>query len=151
MLSLLRLDRKQKNSTNPFRIGHLHDGLILLLRPESFGSFLSCENYRLCYLNLPGITKFKCERKNEKNSGHSSKMTPSCKWPIRIFLYLSYSFGIETINTFIHSRSSLENHTRFQTKTAQKPYPLGGKYLYNLCTGVPLTTPDYLSSIYPRS
>ena len=35
---------------------------------------------------------------------------------IRIFHFLSYSFGIETINTFIHSRSSLENHTRFQTK-----------------------------------
>ena len=41
-----------------------------------------------------------------------------------------------TINTLIHSRSSLENHTRFQTKMAgkvytrfqtkkaQKPYPL---------------------------
>ena len=35
---------------------------------------------------------------------------------IRIFLFLSYSFGIETINTLIHSRSSLENHTRFQTQ-----------------------------------
>ena len=55
---------------------------------------------------------------------------------IRIVFLLSYSFGIETINTFIHSRSSLENHTRFQTKmgkvytrfqtkTAQKPYPMG--------------------------
>ena len=31
--------------------------------------------------------------------------------------YFSYSFGIETINTFIRSRSSLENHTRYQTKT----------------------------------
>ena len=52
-----------------------------------------------------------------------------------MFLFLSYSFGIETINTFIHSRSSLENHTRFQTKmgkvytrfqtnTAQKPHPI---------------------------
>ena len=41
-----------------------------------------------------------------------------------MFLFL-YSFGIETINTFIHSRISLEKHTRFQTKTAQKPYPLG--------------------------
>ena len=28
------------------------------------------------------MTKFKCERKNKKNSGRSSKMTPSCKWPI---------------------------------------------------------------------
>ena len=54
MLSLLRLERKQKNSSNPFRI--------------------------------------------------------------RIFLFLSYSFGIETVNMFIHSRSSLKNHTQFQTK-----------------------------------
>ena len=54
---------------------------------------------------------------------------------IRIFLFLSYSFGIETIKMFIHSRSSPENHTRFQTKmgkvyirfqtkTSQKPYPM---------------------------
>ena len=76
MLSLLRLERQQKNALNPFRIG--------------------------------------------------------------TFLFLSYSFGIELINMFIHSHSSLENHTRFQTKmtnvytytrfqtkTAQKPYPMG--------------------------
>ena len=35
---------------------------------------------------------------------------------IRTFLFLSYSFGIEKINTFKHSRCPLENHTRFQTK-----------------------------------
>ena len=46
------------------------------------------------------------------------------------------SFGIETTNTLIHNRSSVVNHTRFQTKmgkvynrfqtkTGQKPYPLG--------------------------
>ena len=35
---------------------------------------------------------------------------------IRLFLFLSYSFGIETINTFIHSRVSLENHTSFQNR-----------------------------------
>ena len=66
MLSLLRLERKQENSSNPFRI--------------------------------------------------------------RIFLFLSYSFGIETTNTFMHSRSSLKMgkvFTRFQTKTAQKLYPMG--------------------------
>ena len=48
--------------------------------------------------------------------------------------FSSYSFGIETITTFIRSRSSLESHTTFQTKMgkvrytrfqAQKPYPLG--------------------------
>jgi len=55
---------------------------------------------------------------------------------IRIFLLLSYSFRIETINTVIHSRSSLENHSRFQTnmckvyiffqsKTAKKPCAMG--------------------------
>ena len=55
---------------------------------------------------------------------------------ICIFIFFSYSFGIETINTFIHSCSSLENHTWFQTKMgkiythfqtqkAQKACPLG--------------------------
>ena len=54
---------------------------------------------------------------------------------IGTFLFRSCSFGIETINTFIRSRSSFENHTRFHTPgqslypfsdpTAQKPYPLG--------------------------
>ena len=74
MLSLLRLGRKHKNYSNPFRI---------------------------------------------------------C-----IFLFLSYSFGIEAIKMFIHPGSSLENptrfqtkmgkvYTRFQTKMAQKPYPMG--------------------------
>ena len=42
------------------------------------------------------------ERKQNKNSN---------AFQIRIFLFHSYSFGIETINTFIRSRSSLENHT----------------------------------------
>ena len=71
--SLLRLERKQKSSSNPFRI--------------------------------------------------------------RIFFFLSYSFGIETIKTFIQSCSSLKNrtrfqtkigkaYTRFQTKSAQKPFPM---------------------------
>ena len=40
---------------------------------------LSCANEGFCYLNLTGATKFKYEKKNEKNSGRSSKMTPSCK------------------------------------------------------------------------
>ena len=61
-----------------FEIGHLHDDVILLLRPESFRGLLSCANYS----NLAGITKFECERKNEKDSGRSSKMAPSCELPI---------------------------------------------------------------------
>ena len=53
-----------------------------------------------------------------------------------ILLFLYCSFGVEKTNMFIRSRGSLENHTRFktimvkiysrfQTKAAQKPYPLG--------------------------
>ena len=69
--------------------------------------------------------RLECKQKN------SSK-----PFRIRIFLLLSYSFRIETINMLIHSHCSFENHTRFQnkmdkvytrfhTKTAQKPYPMG--------------------------
>ena len=47
-------------------IVHLHNDVVLLLRPESFK-----------VLNLAGITKYKYERKNEKNSGRSTKMTSS--------------------------------------------------------------------------
>ena len=86
MLSLLSLQRKQKNSSNPFQI--------------------------------------------------------------LIFFFLSYSFGIETIKTFIQSRirSSLKNHTRFQPKlgkvythfqtaTAQNPTRWGGICLYSSYKG----------------
>ena len=68
------------------------------------------------------------------------------------FSFLLTSFGVETINTFIRSRSFLENQnrfqtkmgkvcTRFQTKTAQKPYQtemgrLFGKFFYQ-------TSPPY--------
>ena len=63
----------------------------------------------------------------------------------RIFLLLrSYSFGIGTTNTFIHFRSSLENHTRFQTKQKQKGKKTnlyGGTYLYGLYREVPHPPP----------
>ena len=68
-----------------------------------------------------------------------------------MFLFLSYSFRI---NTFINSRSSLENHTRFQTKmgkvytrfqtkTAQNPTRWVGTFLYSLYKGVPPGTSVY--------
>ena len=40
---------------------------------------------------------------------------PTALASICIFLFLSYSFGIEMINTFIDSYSSIKNHTRFQS------------------------------------
>ena len=49
-------------------------------------------------------------------------------------------FGIETITTFIQSRSSLENHTRLQTKmgTVYKCFQTKNHtYLYGLYKGVP--------------
>ena len=55
-------------------IGHLHDDVILLLQPEPFKVLLSCVNKGFCFVNLAGITKFKYERRNGKDSGHSSKM-----------------------------------------------------------------------------
>ena len=40
------------------------------------------------------------------------------------------------------ARGSPENHTRFQTKTALKPYPLGWHILYSLSMGVPPPHPS---------
>ena len=65
---------------------------------------------KLCHHYLDSVRK-------KKNSSDA--------FQIRIFLLPSYSFGIETINKFIRSHSTLENHTRFQTKTAQKLDPMG--------------------------
>ena len=63
------------------------------------------------------------ERK-QKNSSNA--------FQIRIFPFLSYSFGIDTINTFIHSRSSLKNfrpnrhknHSRYWGSTPPPPEAL---------------------------
>ena len=63
-------------------IDHLHDDVVLILRPESFRVLLSCANWGFYYLTLAGISKFTYERKKGKYSGRSGKMTPSCKWPI---------------------------------------------------------------------
>ena len=85
------------------------------------------------------------------------------------FPFLNYSFGVEKTNTFIRSRGSLENRTRFktmivkiyirfQTKTAQKPYLYSlyslyirfqtktaqKPYLYSLYRGVPPPPPGII-------
>ena len=52
----------------------MHDDLILLLRPESSRVLVSCANEKLCHLNLPGISKLRYERKNEKRCGRSSRI-----------------------------------------------------------------------------
>ena len=83
------------------------------------------------------LLRLDCKQKN-----------PSSPFRISIFLFLSYSFGIKVINTFIYSRSSLENPTLFQTKMSKvfcilrprhckNPTWWGSTYLYSLCKGVP--------------
>ena len=60
----------------------------------------------------------------------------ACKQTLFYFSFCYFSFGIETINTFIHSRGSLENHTRFQTpylfsdQNGAKTIPFGVAYSY---------------------
>ena len=71
--------------------------------------------------------------RNQKNSSNPF-------W-IRIFFFLSYSFGIETIKTFIHSRSSLKNQTRFQTKVGKVVYPFSDQNRAN-------TLPDGAAHTY---
>ena len=68
---------------------------------------------------------------------------------IRIFLFLSYSFGIETINTFIHSRTvpskTIPNSRQkwvkcipvFRPKRRKNPTRWGGTCLYSLYKRVP--------------
>ena len=58
----------------------------------------------------PGLKLLKLERKQNNSSN---------AFGIRMFLCRSYSSGIKTITTFIRSPSSLENHTRFQTKMGE--------------------------------
>ena len=86
---------------------------------------------------------------NTWNRAQTKKNSSNAFWIY--ILFCSYSFGIETINTFIHSCSSLENHTRFKTKWAQCMIPIfrpkrpknhtlwGSTYLYCLHKGVPPT------------
>ena len=58
---------------------------------------------------------------------------------IRIFAFLSYSFGIDTINTFIHSHSSLKN---FRPRRCKNCTWWGSRYLYSLYKGVPPPPPS---------
>ena len=69
-----------------------------------------------------------------------------------IFVSYTYSFGIETIKTFIHSRSSLKNQSDsrpkwpkflpvFRPKRRKNHTRWGSTYLYSLYKGVPAPRP----------
>ena len=56
------------------------------------------------------------------------------------YYFFSDLFGIETAHTFIHSRCSLENHTRFQTirQILSKNHEAAHTYMaYTMYKGVP--------------
>ena len=59
--------------------------------------------------------------KLERKENNSSNV-----FRIRIFLFHSYSFGIESITTFIRFRT-FENHTRFHTKMGEEYTRVGSK------------------------
>ena len=62
-------------------MGHLHNDIIYYYDQNPSG-FCFLVQITAFVINLAGITKFNYEKKNEKDSGRSSKMTPSRKWPI---------------------------------------------------------------------
>ena len=81
-----------------------------------------------------------------------TKIFFKCILKLHISVYY-YLLGIETINMFIDSCSSLENHIRFQTKIFKvctcfrqkrhkNPTRWGGTYLYSLCKDVPPPPPS---------
>ena len=71
-------------------IGHLHDGVILLLWPECFSFFLSYLNFVIPVMCTKQKPLFAQESKTLKDSGRSSKMMSSCKWPIIGWCWVSY-------------------------------------------------------------
>ena len=86
------------------------------------------------------VSKKLCHHCLDENAKKKISYTPL---RIRILLLLSNSFGVETTHTFIHLRSFLDNHTRFQTKMAKfipvfrpkrrkNPTRRGGTYLCGL-------------------
>ena len=76
---------------------------------------------------MPSFLRLERKQKNASNAFRN-----------RLFPLCSYSSGIERINTFIRTRSSLENRTRFQTKMSKvytrfqtkHPYPIGRHVTY---------------------
>ena len=83
-LGRIYLLTSHKSKKTVLNICHLHDGAIFTTTTRILLVLLSCTNERFCNLHLAVITKIKHERKNEKDSGHSSKMTSSCNWPVEV-------------------------------------------------------------------
>ena len=122
------LDKKKCNFSHPFsdQTSNIH---------SRFLTWPLGRNYVI-------ITQIRAQTKNS-----------STPFRIRIFLFLSFLLiGIETINTFIHFRSFLENHTDsrpkwancipvFRPKRGKNPARWVGTYLYSLYKGVPPSPP----------
>ena len=57
-----------------FEIDHLHDDIILLLRPESFIVFAFLCKLGLLLFNVSGLPNLNMREKNQKDSGCSSNL-----------------------------------------------------------------------------
>ena len=103
---------------------------------------------KLCYHMGSWLSLLRLERKQKKYSNPIR---------IRIFLFLSYSFEIETINTFIHSvvlsKTIPDSRPKwakcipvFRPKRRKNPTRWGCTYLYSSYKGVPPRIKYRLSS-----
>ena len=92
-------------------------------------------------------------------SRQSANKNYSNPFRIRIFLFLAYLFGIETINTFIPSvvlsKTIPDSRPKwakcipvFRPKRRKTPTRWGGTYLYGLDKGVPPPTPPGDNSLF---
>ena len=91
------------------------------------------------------LLRLECKQKNYSNPSR-----------IRIFLFLSYSFGIETVNTFIHyvvplkpypiSDQNGQSLDSFSDQNGAKTLPNGAAHtsVYGLYKGVPPPLPPGL-------
>ena len=80
MVNVETIEFSKDETSKKEQNGHWHDDAILLLRPESSGFGFLVE---IRAFDLAGITTLKKKKnmkgKYEKDSGRSSKVTPSCK------------------------------------------------------------------------
>lgn len=70
-------------------VGHLHDGVISLLRPECLVKMLS-------YSNLSSLLEVKRQLEKLATQQRPCKITWSCKWPILVLSSKFSGFGLES-------------------------------------------------------
>ena len=104
----------KKSSNRPFALWHHFTITTRIL--QGF-AFLCKWGLLLFKPHWDSWTKFKYERRNENDSGRSSKITPSCKWPITCLQILLRGMG---------------NHVTVHRPTARASVRTTGQPMFNL-------------------